>query len=122
MRTYAEGDAAEDFKGGEAWSSKFAEPETVFDILKVKDILPHRYPFLLVDKIIEFVPGKKAVGIKKVTTNEEFFNGHFPERPIMPGVLQLEAMAQVGASSPAAADHGRHRRLLLHQRQQHQVA
>ena len=50
----------------------------------------------LVDKVIEFEPGKRCVGIKKVTTNEEFFNGHFPERPIMPGVLQVEAMAQVG--------------------------
>jgi len=86
----------EPFKGASAWSTQFAEPEAVFDILKVKDTLPHRYPFLLVDKIIELIPGKKAVGIKKVTTNEEFFNGHFPERPIMPGVLQIEAMAQVG--------------------------
>jgi 3-hydroxyacyl-[acyl-carrier-protein] dehydratase len=86
----------DDFKGAAAWSSQFAEPEAVFPIEKVKDILPHRYPFLLVDKVIEFVPGKKAVGIKKVTANEEFFNGHFPARPIMPGVLQLEAMAQVG--------------------------
>jgi len=84
------------FKGAEQWSKSIAEPKAVFDILKVKGILPHRYPFLLVDKVIEFVPGKKAVGIKKVTANEEFFNGHFPERPIMPGVLQLEAMAQVG--------------------------
>jgi 3-hydroxyacyl-[acyl-carrier-protein] dehydratase len=85
-----------DFKGAGAWSESFKEPEAVFDILAIKDILPHRYPFLLVDKIIEFVPGKKAVGVKKVTTNEEFFNGHFPNRPIMPGVLQVEAMAQVG--------------------------
>ena len=84
------------WKGAEAWSAQIADPETVFDIAKVKDVLPHRYPFLLVDKIIEFVPGKKAVGIKKVTVNEEFFNGHFPSRPIMPGVLQVEAMAQVG--------------------------
>jgi 3-hydroxyacyl-[acyl-carrier-protein] dehydratase len=97
IRTRAEaGDAEESFKGAESWSKQIAEPEPVFDILKVKDIIPHRYPFLLVDKIIEFVPGKKAVGIKKVTTNEEFFNGHFPNRPIMPGVLQVEAMAQVG--------------------------
>jgi len=95
MRAEAEADEVP-FTGGEAWSKKFAEPETVFDILKIKEVLPHRYPFLLVDKIIEFVPGKKAVGIKKVTTNEEFFNGHFPKQPIMPGVLQIEAMAQVG--------------------------
>ena len=91
-----EAEVAEDWKGAENWSASFAEPEPVFDILKVKEILPHRYPFLLVDKIIEFVPGKKAVGVKKVTANEEFFNGHFPQRPIMPGVLQVEAMAQVG--------------------------
>ncbi len=85
-----------DWKGASGWSSQFAEPEAVFDINAIKGILPHRYPFLLVDKVIEFVPGKRAVGVKKVTTNEEFFNGHFPERPIMPGVLQVEAMAQVG--------------------------
>jgi len=88
--------AAVEWFGAAKWSDQFKEPEPVFDILKVKDILPHRYPFLLVDKVIEFEPGKKAVGVKKVTTNEEFFNGHFPTRPIMPGVLQLEAMAQVG--------------------------
>jgi len=91
-------EAAEEveWKGAEAWSEGIKEPEPVFDIAFVKETLPHRYPFLLVDKIIEFVPGKKAVGIKKVTVNEEFFNGHFPARPIMPGVLQVEAMAQVG--------------------------
>ncbi|KAL3927072.1 MAG: hypothetical protein SGPRY_002994 [Prymnesium sp.] len=86
----------EEWNGAESWSSSLKEPAPVLDILGVKAILPHRYPFLLVDKVIEFIPGKKAVGVKKVTTNEEFFNGHFPERPIMPGVLQLEAMAQVG--------------------------
>jgi 3-hydroxyacyl-[acyl-carrier-protein] dehydratase len=96
MQAVAEEAAVEEWKGAEAWSTGFAEPEPVFDILKVKEILPHRYPFLLVDKVIEFIPGKKAVGIKKVTANEEFFNGHFPLRPIMPGVLQVEAMAQVG--------------------------
>ena len=85
-----------EWTGAEKWSDSFKEPEALFDILKIKDILPHRYPFLLVDKVIEFEPGKRAVGIKKVTTNEEFFNGHFPLRPIMPGVLQVEAMAQVG--------------------------
>lgn len=63
------------------------------DIVK---ILPHRYPFLLVDKITELEPGKRAVGIKNVTINEPFFQGHFPGRPIMPGVLIVEAMAQVG--------------------------
>ena len=91
-----EDDADADWTGAEKWSDSFKEPEAVFDILKIKSVLPHRYPFLLVDKVIEFEAGKRAVGIKKVTTNEEFFNGHFPERPIMPGVLQVEAMAQVG--------------------------
>ncbi|MGD9897878.1 MAG: bifunctional UDP-3-O-[3-hydroxymyristoyl] N-acetylglucosamine deacetylase/3-hydroxyacyl-ACP dehydratase [Calditrichaceae bacterium] len=68
----------------------------VFDINAIKKILPHRYPFLLVDSIIEFEPEKRAVGIKNVTANEPFFQGHFPEKPIMPGVLIVEAMAQVG--------------------------
>ncbi|QGT98710.1 3-hydroxyacyl-[acyl-carrier-protein] dehydratase, FabZ form [Candidatus Syntrophocurvum alkaliphilum] len=67
------------------------------DINKIMEILPHRYPFLLVDKIIELVPGEKAVGIKNLTINEPFFAGHFPGRPIMPGVLMIESMAQVGA-------------------------
>ena len=68
-------------------------------VLMIEDIqklLPHRYPFLLVDRIIDFVPNKSATGIKNVTFNEPFFQGHFPERPIMPGVLIVEAMAQVG--------------------------
>ncbi len=65
--------------------------------IDIQNIIPHRYPFLLVDKIIEMQPGKKAVGIKNVTINEPFFQGHFPGNPIMPGVLQVEALAQVGA-------------------------
>lgn len=64
---------------------------------EIQQIIPHRYPFLLVDKIIEIEDGVKAVGIKNVTINEPFFQGHFPGRPIMPGVLIVEALAQVGA-------------------------
>lgn len=68
----------------------------IFSLEDIQKILPHRYPFALVDRIIEYVPGKKAVGIKNVTFNEPHFQGHFPGRPLMPGVLIVEAMAQVG--------------------------
>ncbi len=71
--------------------------ETIMDITTIQSILPHRYPFLLVDKITELEEGKRIKGIKNVTANEEFFNGHFPGKPIMPGVLITEALAQVGA-------------------------
>ncbi len=68
--------------------------KAVMDIHEIVKYLPHRYPFLLVDKVVEFNPGKSLVAIKNVTINEPFFAGHFPERPVMPGVLILEAMAQ----------------------------
>ncbi|UTR12171.1 3-hydroxyacyl-ACP dehydratase FabZ [Evansella sp. LMS18] len=66
-------------------------------IEEIKEIIPHRYPFLLVDRILEVEEGQRAVGIKNVSANEDFFNGHFPDYPVMPGVLIIEAMAQVGA-------------------------
>jgi 3-hydroxyacyl-[acyl-carrier-protein] dehydratase len=68
-----------------------------FDIQEIMDFLPHRYPFLLIDRIVEFEPAKRLVAIKNVTFNEPFFQGHFPDYPIMPGVLVIEAMAQAGA-------------------------
>ncbi len=71
--------------------------DTTIDINEIIEILPHRYPFLLIDRIKELEPGKRARGIKNVTINEPFFQGHFPCHPIMPGVLIVEGMAQVGA-------------------------
>ena len=78
--------------------------ELVFDIKSIMQSLPHRYPFLLVDRVVEFVKGKRIVALKNVTINEPFFQGHFPAEPIMPGVMQLEAMAQVAAALAKAAE------------------
>ncbi len=72
----------------------------------IRELIPHRYPFLLVDRIEELEPGVRAVGLKNVTQNEPFFQGHFPDYPVMPGVLIIEAMAQVGAVGVmAGGDH-----------------
>ncbi len=71
--------------------------ETVLDSQAIQQLLPHRYPFLLVDRIIELVPKQRIVGIKQVSINEPYFQGHFPSAPVMPGVLVIEALAQVGA-------------------------
>ena len=71
--------------------------ESVLDINQIKETLPHRYPFLLIDRVLELEEGKRILAVKQVTVNEPHFNGHFPVRPVMPGVLILEAMAQAAA-------------------------
>ncbi|MDY0390704.1 3-hydroxyacyl-ACP dehydratase FabZ [Desulfobulbus oligotrophicus] len=78
-------------------TTSIKEVQLPIDTKGIMEILPHRYPFLLVDRIVELELGKKITGIKNVTMNEPFFQGHFPGEPVMPGVLILEAMAQVGS-------------------------
>lgn len=73
------------------------EEKVVFDTIRIQEIIPHRYPFLMLDKVVAYEDNKRIVGIKCVTINEPFFQGHFPGRPVMPGVMILEAMAQTGA-------------------------
>ncbi|WNS75247.1 3-hydroxyacyl-ACP dehydratase FabZ [Bacillus sp. DTU_2020_1000418_1_SI_GHA_SEK_038] len=85
----------------------------MLDINQIKEIIPHRYPFLLVDRILEVEEGQKAIGIKNVTANEEFFNGHFPDYPVMPGVLIIEALAQVGAVAMLKKEENRGRLALF---------
>ena len=89
------------------WLTRTAQRDggVAMDIGRILDVIPHRYPFLLVDRILEVEGTKRIVGIKNVTINEPFFQGHFPGHPIMPGVLIIEAMAQVGRD--AAARHHR---------------
>jgi len=78
--------------------------ELPLDSMAIRRIIPHRYPFLLIDQIHELEPGKRAVGIKNVTANEPFFQGHFPKYPVMPGVLIVEAIAQVGSVTLLSLD------------------
>jgi 3-hydroxyacyl-[acyl-carrier-protein] dehydratase len=84
-----------------------------FTIQEIMDFLPHRYPFLLIDRIVEFERAKRVVAIKNVTMNEEFFQGHFPGAPIMPGVLVIEAMAQAGAVLMLSEMEDRHSKLAV---------
>ena len=70
--------------------------QTTFTIEEIHELLPHRHPFALVDRIIDYIPGEKVVGVKNVTYNEPYFPGHIPSKPLMPGVLIIESMAQVG--------------------------
>lgn len=76
----------------------------MLDVKQIQEIIPHRYPFLLIDKIETLEPGKMAIGYKNVTFNEHFFQGHFPSEPVMPGVLIIEALAQVGAVAILSLD------------------
>lgn len=78
-----------------------------YGVKEIQEIIPHRHPFLLVDRLIELEPGKRAVGIKNVTATEPFFQGHFPQYPVMPGVLIIEALAQVGASAVLSMEENR---------------
>lgn len=74
-----------------------AERVAEIDIQRIAEMIPHRYPFLMIDRVVDVVPNESAVGIKNVSINEPYFQGHFPQRPVMPGVLIIEAMAQTAA-------------------------
>jgi len=85
----------------------------MLDVVQIMEILPHRYPFLMVDKVLEMEPGKRIVAIKNVTMNEPFFQGHFPGHPVMPGVLIIEAMAQTAGVLVLKSIPDRERKLVL---------
>lgn len=87
--------------------------ETVLDSQAIQELLPHRYPFLLVDRIVELIPRERIVGIKQVSINEPFFQGHFPGAAVMPGVLVVEALAQVGAVLALREIEDRNQKLVL---------
>jgi len=86
--------------------SENEDEKIIYNTVQIQEIIPHRFPFLLIDKIIEFEDNVRIVGIKNVTFNEPFFPGHFPGRPVMPGVLILEAMAQTGAILARRSENG----------------
>ena len=88
--------------------------DKTFDIQKIMNLLPHRYPFIMIDRILELVPGEKVIALKNVTINEPFFQGHFPGRPIMPGVLIIEAMGQAGAVLAAESLPGKQQDSLIY--------
>lgn len=80
------------------------DEQTILTTEQIEALIPHRFPFLLIDRVVELEPGSRAVAIKNVTANEWFFQGHFPDRPIMPGVLIVEALAQAGSVAALSSD------------------
>ncbi len=86
-------------------SATVSLPKLPLDVVAIQRLLPHRYPFLLVDRVVEFEPYKRVLAIKNVTSNEPFFQGHFPGHPVMPGVLVVEALAQAGGILTQLSNH-----------------